>query len=398
MPDAELSPPFDAYKGDEPYIFVSYAHKDGALVYPQITRLHEAGYRIWYDEGIDPGQEWPEAVALALEESNFFLVFVSPQAVASHNVRKEIHFAMEIQKPFVAVHLVKTELPSGLRLVMGSIQAILQWRTSADRYWRKLEQTLPAAARQGRLPEHVHNPWERPGANLGDEITGPDGGKMVWVPPGEFMMGSPEGEAYLDEHPQHKVRITKGFWLGKYTVKNGQYRAFCQATGRVFPEGSGNGPNHPVVCVSWDDAAAYCDHNRLVLPTEAQWEYAARGPQSLRYPWGNEWDPKKCCNFENLGAGHPPTMEVGSIPAGDSWCGLCDMAGNVWEWCADWYQEGYYAESPVDDPSGPESGIARLLRGGSWGDDAFSCRSAIRHTHDPDHGGDDFGFRVARTP
>ncbi len=280
-----------------------------------------------------------------------------------------------------------------------------------------LIESSPAAGTSG--PVAGAKAWERPGKKAGEEIIGPDGGKMVWVPPGEFMMGSTpaeqdyafglakkesEGakrEEFAPEGPAHKVRITKGFWLGKYTVTNTQYRAFCEATKRDPPVGGmhGKGPYHPMVDVKWEDAKAYCDYYGLALPTEAQWEYAARGPQSLRYPWGNDWDPKKCWNGENKGSDDPATMEVGSLPAGDSWCGASDMAGNVSQWCADWYYEGYYAKSPPADPTGPPSWEERVYRGGSWKGDPVSCRSAARESGNPTFpAGDDSGFRCVRTP
>lgn len=236
-------------------------------------------------------------------------------------------------------------------------------------------------------------PWERPGARVGEEIAGPDGGVLVWVPAGEFMMGSDEVDG---EGPLHTVRLTKGFWLGKCEVTNEQYRAFCKATGRIFPAISGSGPKHPIVGVTWYDAKAYCDRYGLAVPTEAQWEYAARGPEGRTYPWGNEWDPQKCCNLENQGTGAPPTMAVGSIPAGNSWCGASDMAGNVWEWTADWY--GAYAKSPQEDPKGPDDGEYRPLRGGSWHNGPESSRCASRGWYNPGLWDNEDGFRVVRTP
>ena len=125
---------------------------------------------------------------------------------------------------------------------------------------------------------------------------------------------------------------------------------------------------------------------------------SARGPQSLLYPWGNEWHPGYCCNADNNGTGQPPTMAVGALRAGDSWCGASDLAGNVWEWCADWYDEAWYAESSEDDPRGPASGSARALRGGSWDGDPASCRAAVRTSSYPGDKYLDHGFRVATTP
>jgi hypothetical protein len=136
-------PPFEAYSGQDPYLFVSYCHKDSSLVYPEINRLNQFGFRIWYDEGIDPGNEWPDEVAMALEKCSFFMVFITPQSVVSKNVRNEINFAINHEKPFLAIHVVETILPKGLELRMGDIQAILKWRMQEDRYFRQMEKTLP---------------------------------------------------------------------------------------------------------------------------------------------------------------------------------------------------------------------------------------------------------------
>src|ERR1017187_3146391 len=130
MPDVPLTLPFEAYKGNEPYIFVSYSHKDGGAVFADIKHLHEEGYRIWYDEGIDPGNEWPDEVARALARSSHFLVFITANACESRNVRNEINFALSKDKRLLAVHLRETVLPPALELQMGGIQAIQIGRAS----------------------------------------------------------------------------------------------------------------------------------------------------------------------------------------------------------------------------------------------------------------------------
>jgi iron(II)-dependent oxidoreductase len=193
----------------------------------------------------------------------------------------------------------------------------------------------------------------------------------------------------------HRVQITKGFWLGKCTVTNAQYNQYCQAVGADIPQGTYQGDNYPVGAVTWDQAQAYCQHYGLSLPTEAQWEYAARGPEGRRWPWGNTWDPKKCNASTDQGPdGH--IMPVGSFPAGASWCGALDMAGNMWQWCQDWYDSKYYANSPAQDPPGPDTGTERVRRGGSWVADPDTCRSAARDHLDPTNPGS--GFRCVRTP
>lgn len=153
MADVNLTSPFQAYTGKEPYIFVSYAHKNGASVYPDIARLHETGYRIWYDEGIDPGNEWPEEVATALAKSACFLVFISCDAIESNNVRNEINYAINHKKAFLAVHLEETKLLSGLELRMGDIQAVMKYRMDEERYFTQLFRGLPAACLSKALPD-----------------------------------------------------------------------------------------------------------------------------------------------------------------------------------------------------------------------------------------------------
>jgi S-DNA-T family DNA segregation ATPase FtsK/SpoIIIE len=143
MPDTPVPPPFEACSGEAPFIFVSYSHKDAASVFPELVELHRRGYRVWYDEGIDPGNEWPEEIATALARSDMFLVFITNNAVNSKNVRNEINFALsDGDKKFVAVHLTETTLPLGMRLSMGSMQAILRYQMSEDGYRRKLEKAL----------------------------------------------------------------------------------------------------------------------------------------------------------------------------------------------------------------------------------------------------------------
>ncbi len=231
-------------------------------------------------------------------------------------------------------------------------------------------------------------PWERPGSRAGQEIVAPGGIALLWVPDGNFMMGREDD--WKGRDPVHRVELS-GFWVGKTEVTVAQWRAVM---GSVPPDQQGD--SHPVSNVSWDDAKQFCDKLSLELPTEAQWEYAARGPESRLYPWGDEWDARRLCRGENRGMGGK-TFPVGSFPSGASWCGALDMAGNVYEWCADRYDSDYYGSSPARDPAGPASGGARVLRGGSWNYFANLCRSALRGSNDPTGTYNNIGFRISRS-
>jgi formylglycine-generating enzyme required for sulfatase activity len=197
------------------------------------------------------------------------------------------------------------------------------------------------------------------------------------------------------------------YWMGRYPVTNAQYRAFVAATGRKKPSHWNEGripkgkASHPVVKVSWEDAAAFCKwasrmtEVEIRLPTEAEWEKAARGTNGRIYPWGDAKPDTKRCNFDG---NVKDTTPVGRYsPAGDSPYGCADMAGNVWEWVADWFDGGYYKNSPRENPSGPASGSARVLRGGSFNDDAWLVRCARRYC-DPYRLRGNYGLRVIVVP
>jgi serine/threonine-protein kinase len=234
-----------------------------------------------------------------------------------------------------------------------------------------------------------------PSPCAGEERINPkDGAVMIYIPAGEFLMGSNNG--YDDEKPQRRVYLD-GYWIYKYPVTVAQYRKFCRVTGRQEPPPPywGWEDDHPIVNVSWHDAVAYCEWAGVRLPTEAEWEKAARGTDGRKYPWGNEWDGSKCAN--SVGSNNlRSTAPVGSYPQGVSPYGVHDMAGNVWEWCADWYDGNYYRSAPSKNPQGPSSGERRVLRGGSWnrvGENNF--RAADRNRYNPDYRWYNNGFRCA---
>jgi hypothetical protein len=154
-----LVPPFESYAGDDPYVFVSYAHADGEVVFREILKLHEAGYRVWFDEGIEPGKDWPQHIAQAVVNCSLFLIFTSPRSVASENCRNEVNLALNRKKKFLSIYLEETELPLGLELRMGDLQAVLKYKMPELSYRKKvfasLEKLLGKDARvlpQGQDP------------------------------------------------------------------------------------------------------------------------------------------------------------------------------------------------------------------------------------------------------
>ncbi len=252
---------------------------------------------------------------------------------------------------------------------------------------------------------------------LGDPRINPP--PMVKVEAGEFTMGSNESKR---EQPVHRVYLDE-FMIGKYPVTNEEFKVFIEAEGykneglwtpegwqwlkkeninepRFWHDRKWNGPNFPVVGVNWYEASAYAEWLsqttgvKYRLPTEAQWEKAARGSKGLVYPWGNKFDKNKCNSYEG---GLRRTSPVGLFPGGESSYGCVDTAGNVWEWCADWYGEDYYKKSPAKNPGGPSAGSGRVLRGGCWVDDARYCRAAYRDAARPAIRDNDVGFRLLRS-
>lgn len=335
-----------------------------------------------------------------------------------------------------------------------------------------MQRTAARAAAGGRRaprPAVVQAP-ALPQADSGAAFTDRLGMRFVRVPAGEFMMGSAESPQALakafphaerrrltdlaDEQPVHRVRLTRDFWLGAHEVTVGQFRQFVQASGYVpesVRDGSGaygfnprydpsrtqrgdlfegrdpryswQNPGfaqtdaHPVVNVTWNDAVAMArwlserEGVTYRLPTEAEWEYAARAGSRTRYPGGD--DPQVLLRSANTfdretalrwprwrdQAGHGSDGHAFTAPVGSyapNAFGLYDMIGNVWEWCADWYAEDYYRRSPTDDPAGPASGKVRVRRGGSWHTWPLYARVAFRNWNTPETRYVLLGFRLLR--
>ena len=329
-------------------------------------------------------------------------------------------------------------------------------------------------AKQGRFPQTYPKGMRK------KIVTKKDKAEMILIPAGEFLMGSTRKEVRNAEEkwglkeglleseiPQHIVYVN-AFYIDKYEVTNAQYKKFVDETGhqvptvptkeeviaalkseleelgrkaekipdseinatiqdnvkklspwawkdRTYPSGKST---HPVVLVNWHDALAYANWAGKRLPTEAEWEKAARGADGRFYPWGNDWDATRCNSAERLALRPLPTLQaslewfyeewanlesikraqnttvpVGNYRKGRSPYGVHDMAGNIFEWCADWYDKDYYSYSPKRNPQGPKNGTTRVLRGGSWNYPGFKLRSTYRNMHAPSIGGAPNGFR-----
>ena len=232
--------------------------------------------------------------------------------------------------------------------------------------------------------------------------TGDDGAKMVLVPEGSFPMGSPPSEGDSDEIPQRIVYISS-FYIDLYEVTHALFSKYVGATRAakpVIPVFSDDlslitKPELPVVGVSWDQARDYCLWAGKRLPTEAEWEKAARGERALKWPWGNTFG-EELANVEGEVDGYKYTAPPGRFEAGRSPYGLYDVAGNVAEWVADWYDPAYYQVGVFKDPKGPVKGTHRVYRGGSWNDSSANVRTAKRFAAAPHQSSAVIGFRCAK--
>ncbi len=297
------------------------------------------------------------------------------------------------------------EYPQELAAILNEKKGELKdIRPQIDALLVKAEEPAPVPARSKKEKTVFTEPYLNKIASKAKKIARNEQGAMeavivdditmIYLPEGEFTIGSPSREGEDDEHPAHKVFI-RGFWIGKTEVTFEQYDRFCAKTGRTkaADEGWGRG-KRPAIYVSWNDAQEFCSWLEqgtgltFRLPTEAEWEKAARD----RFPWGSAPPDSDRANFNK---DHLMTRPVGSYPKGASPYGVLDMAGNVWEWTADWYDANFYQVSPRENPQGPETGSERVVRGGSWANSSNLVRSANRSQENPGKKLNILGFRLA---
>jgi formylglycine-generating enzyme required for sulfatase activity len=283
---------------------------------------------------------------------------------------------------------------------------------AAEKYQRKEYTTAAALYREAgelfRASEREAAKRDELPAGLvrrGDAfINEKDGAEMKLIPAGQFVMGSPPGEGNSDEHPLHRIELDE-FYIDKYEVTVEQYMKFVYETGHRAPptwvSKYSPGSNHPIVGVSWEDAVAYAAWTGKRLPTEAEWEKAARDGDGRKYPWGlgapDGGGYKANYNPGDYAQdGYEFTAPVGSFESGRSPFGVHDLAGNVAEWCQDWYAAGYYENSPRKNPTGPDTGAERVVRGGSWRGFAGAVRASGRSFFAPRETQIDVGFRCVK--
>ena len=369
-------------------IFISYAHQDATMAQRLAHDLQQAGWPIWIaPDSITPGELWAAAIDRGLESSGIFLLLISPAAVNSRWVQDETYAAIDLEKKghirFFSLLLTKT--PPYLPPTWKAYQYI----PLAPNYqtgFTALQHQL-----QGQPPSQLDNPtW----------------GGLTWIeiPAGPFWMGSDDG---LDrEKPRHHLHLST-YWISQTPLTNAQYYQFVQATGYEAPQHwpstrlatiPQEKANHPVVYISWFDALAYCDWlsqqtgQTITLPSEAEWEKAARGPEGLIYPWGNTFEAKHCHTWEG---GARDTTPVDQYPQGASFYGVLDMSGNVWEWTRTIYEPYPYQANDGRENLADKEAL-RVLRGGSWDDGHYSARAAYRHYIHPNLRYGNVGCRFLR--
>ena len=457
-------------------VFISYSRKDLAFVERLAKDLKAAGLEVWYDlSGLEGGDEWGKVIQAAIRKSQFFVVVLSPNSIKGRWVEREFLFAENLNLKIIPLLYADCELPLWAlnmhfidmrgknyalrfedllkvlgvkRVVEPKVESVLPVQETAPslpkvasqpRKKRKLSPAwiitplglavviafgvwgIPPLA--ARLATDTATPTRTPpptamfphAPRIGSTWTRPaDGMLMIYVPEGNFNMGSNNG--FSDEQPVHTVYLD-AFWIDQTEVTNAMY-ASCVSAGACQPPGfylsstrssyynNSQYADYPVIYVNWVSASAYCAWAGARLPSEAEWEKAARGTDGRTYPWGNDFscyngnfdDETQIDSYVIEGGpdcdGYIDTSPAGSFLSGASPYGVLDMAGNVWEWVADRYDPDYYAKSPASNPTGPISGNW-AFRGGSWGSIDNGIRSASRHGFADYVTSDDLGFRCS---
>jgi formylglycine-generating enzyme len=430
---AELGPIAAPRARDPRQVFISHAHEDTEFAHRLAADLRAHGWRPWIaPDSIRPGEKWVDAINRGLEECGVFLVALTPAAVVSNwvtdetNVAKEMHQEGELRfiplgvadcriPPLWRVHQrisFKDNYATGLEILVTELESVssppeplVRVQPAQTTITRDVPSTVKqTSASQPAAPKAAPDtPW--PVGPTPDLLTieSPIRLELVRVSAGEFLMGSDpkvDKDAFGNEQPQHRLHLPE-FYIGKYPVTNEQYAGFVKATRQAAPRRwknakiPGGKEKHPVVNVSWQDVVVFCrwlsqaSGKTIRLPTEAEWEKAARGDDGRIYPWGDKPPTKELCNF---GGSIGDTTPVGQYPASASPYRALDMAGNVWEWTGSLYRA--YPYQSEDGRNSPDGEGQRVLRGGSWDLGQRNARCAIRYRDVPAGFNVNVGFRV----
>lgn len=403
----KILPPFDAYDGDEPYVFVSYSHNDSDVIFKEIKRLHDVGCRIWYDDGIIATSEWSSVIEKKLKGCSLFLVYITARSRESENVKDEINYAIKKNKTFLYVCLEDVELPEGMGLRMDRLQGILKYQLDEETYLKKLLRGIP-------------NSLMEPEKELGSLEIRCEMDGILWIDNKEIksvaaativsverlqvgehqiMISSKDGEfrqsasiedgktTQISARMKRPVEVgiiwipvegfPKPFSIAATPVTFEQYDKFCDATGYRKPHAKSGRGKHPVTDVNVADAVAFCTWlsretgTTVRLPSKAEWEFAARGGRKSKkfaYSGSNEID--EVAWYEG-NSGRQSQVVGGKKP---NELGIYDMSGNVAEWC----------------------GTSGILQGGSFYDSASNCRVDSSLDINPASRDSSNGFRCVR--
>jgi formylglycine-generating enzyme required for sulfatase activity len=387
-------------------IFLSYASQDREQAKAIYLALCDQGHKVFFDRADLPaGEEYHNRIRAAIEKSHLFLILISRNAVDDGSYTlTDLSIAEKYRIRLLPVMLKTPDverLPASISSVTyletdgnvaGAVAAEVH-RITRDRRHQRLKYFVAAAATIAVICAVAFYAMRN---RSQAELVGKDGAPAVLIPPGAFVMGDDE------ESPRREIFVD-GFMLDKYEVTVARYAAFLQATGDVKSPDEWEtvdlkgGTDLPVVGVDWQDANGYCRWAGKRLPTEAEWEKAARSADGRGYPWGNDAPTREHASFgkpyQNL-VYKDGVARVGSYSKGTSPFGIHDLSGNVSEWVADWFSEDF-PRGDLRNPKGPDNGTGKVLRGGGWYDPAERITTTKRFHADPGHRSDDVGFRCA---
>jgi len=387
-------------------IFLSYASEDRAVAEPVNLALLAQGHDVFFDrDDLPPGAEYDNRVRQAIGQADLFVFLVSGHSIQPQRYTlSELGIAQRKWKhpdarvlPVLVEPVPIAQLPAYLRSVtlldaQGNVAANVAdavTRLAALHRARTRRRLLAGVGAAALLAAAAYALAPRGTQDAGLYA---DGGSGVFIAGGRYTLGD-------GEHAPLREVALSAFRIDRHEVTTAQYARFLQATGLPhepeYWQASLAGQDLPVIGVSWHDAQAYCQWAGRRLPTDAQWEAAARGPDARRYPWGEAApDPTRARFAVSSDEPYEGLAPVGTHPAGATDTGVHDLAGNAAEWVADWHAEGIDAAQTLD-PKGPDSGSARIVRGGGYFDPAERILPSRRFHADPSYRGEDIGFRCA---